>query len=369
MLRIWKESDRVLWMLILLYLVIMTVAALPTFQRSAAASRPATLVEMAWAAEGNLSEADRNAAAERLSKHLTWMESNLPPQWGRYTIEERAAWVFQSMHEHLLFGKYDEDQNTLSKALLEGNFNCVSATILYQILTERAGLPTVAMQTRGHVWCRLLSRPELDIETTCPTWFLLEPHDQGQSPAVKAADEARTLSARGLAAKIPYNKASLAAAQGDYPAAIEFLNFALSLDPQDEAAMRNRSAILNNWAVACIGQKDCQTALDILKRMEDQRPHDPDLEENRSKIIDAVIDQWCHQGRYSEALRLLQLPAELTTSRHSVRSIYQRWIQDAASRGDWFEAKNALRLAISAHEDDPLAVAQLRRQFRQLNAG
>lgn len=369
MLRIWKESDRVLWMLILFYLVIMTVAALPTLQRSAAASRPATLLEMAWAAEGNLSEDDRTAAQQRLTKHLAWMEENLPRQWGRYSIEERAAWVFQSMHEHLLFGEYDENQNALSKALLEGNYNCVSATILYQILTDRAGLPTVAMQTRGHVWCRLLSRPELDVETTCPTWFLLEPHDQGQSPAVQAADEARTLSTRGLAAKIPYNKASLAAAQGDYPGAIEYLNFALSLDPQDAAAMRNRSAILNNWAVACIGQKDCQTALDILKRMENQRPHDPDLELNRSKIVDAVIDQWCHQGRFSEALRLLQTQDDLTSSRHTVRSLYQKWIQDAASRGDWYEAKNALRLAISAHEDDPLTVAQLRRQYRQLTAG
>ncbi|WP_144974934.1 tetratricopeptide repeat protein [Bremerella volcania] len=369
MLRIWKESDRVLWMLILLYLVIMTVAALPTLQRRAAANRPATLLEMAWAAEGNLSEADRAAAQQRLTRHLAWMENNLPAQWGRYSIQERAEWVFQSMHEHLLFGEYDENQNTLSKALLEGNYNCVSATILYQILTDRAGLPTVAMQTRGHVWCRLLSRPELDVETTCPTWFLLEPHDQGQSPAIQAADEARTLSARGLAAKIPYNKASLAAAQGDYSGAIEYLNFALSLDPQDAAAMRNRSAILNNWAVACIGEKDCQTALDILERMEAQRPHDPDLEGNRSKIVDAVIDQWCHQGRYSEALRLLQMQGDPSQSRHSVRSLYQAWIQDAASRGDWYEAKNALRLAISAHQDDPLTVAQLRRQYRQLISG
>jgi len=356
-------------MLILLYLVIMTVAALPTLRRSHAASRPATLLEMAWAAEGNLSEADRIAAQERLADHLTWMEDNLPHRWGRYSMEERAAWVFQAMHDRLLNGQYDEDQNALSKALLEGNYNCVSATILYQILTDQAGLPTVAMQTRGHVWCRLLSRPELDIETTCATWFLLEPHDQGQSPAVQAADEARTLSARGLAAKIPYNKASQAAGQGDYPGAIEYLNYALSLDPQDTAAMRNRSAILNNWAVACIGQKDCQTALEILARMESQRPHDPDLEVNRSKIIDAVIDQWCHQGRYSESLRLLRMQSDATSSRHSVRSIYQNWIQDAASRGDWYEAKNALRLAISAHQDEPLVVAQLRRQYRQLSAG
>ncbi len=369
MLRIWKESDRVLWMLILLYLVIMTVAALPAFQRSAAASRPATLQEMAWAAEGNLSEADRTDAHDRLAKHLSWMEDNLPRQWGRYNLQERAAWVFETMHKRLLFGKYDEDQNSLSQALLKGDYNCVSATILYQILTERAGLPTVAMQTRGHVWCRLLSRPELDVETTCATWFLLEPHDQGQSPAVKAADQARTLSARGLAAKIPYNKASQAAAGGDYPGAIEYLNFALSLDPQDEAAMRNRSAILNNWAVACIGQKDCQTALDILQRMEQQQPHDPDLEANRTKIVDAVIDQWCHQGRYSESLRLLQMQSDSAASRHTVRGIYQQWIQDAASRGDWFEAKNALRLAISAHQDDPLTVAQLRRQYRQLTSG
>ncbi|WP_207396905.1 tetratricopeptide repeat protein [Bremerella alba] len=368
MLRIWKESDRVLWMLILLYLAIMTIASLPALRQAAAASRPANLLDMAWAAEGNLSETNQATAQQRLTEHLTWMEDNLPRQWGRYSLEERAAWVFQAMHDRLLNGQYDEDQNALSIALIEGNYNCVSATILYQILTDRAGLPTVAMQTRGHVWCRLLSRPELDIETTCATWFLLEPHDQSQSPAIQAAGEAQTLSARGLAAKIPYNQASLDAAKGDYPAAIRHLDFALSLDPQDSAAMRNRSAILNNWAVACIAEKDCQTALDILKRMEDQRLHDPDLEVNRRKIVDAVIDQWCRQGRYSQSLRLLQEQSDQSPSRHSVRSIYQQWIEDAANRGDWYEAKNALRLAISAHQEDPLTVAQLRRKYRQLSS-
>ncbi len=369
MLQIWKESDRILWMLILFYLVVLISAATSTMRSAVSASQPASLVEMAWAAEGDLSEEDRAAAHQILADHLAWMQDNLPAQWGRYSFAERAEWVFQSMHDRLLTGEYDENQNALSVALQKGDYNCVSATILFQILTERAGLPTVAMQTRGHVWCRLLSRPELDIETTCPTWFLLEPHDRDQSPAVQASSEARALSARGLAAKIPYNKASLAAAQQDYAEAIELLNFALALDPQDAASLRNRSAILNNWAVACVGQQDFETALDLLKRMEQQSPTDPDLDENRRKIVDAVIDQWCRSGRYAEALRLLDWQADVASSRHSMRSIYESWIEDASRRGDWFEAKNALRSAISALEDDPLSVAQLRRQYRQFSPG
>ncbi|RCS54742.1 hypothetical protein DTL42_06345 [Bremerella cremea] len=361
----WKESERIFWLAVYIYVTVMLVSSFPGTASAQTISRPATLAELSWAAEGDhLAAAEREQAQQRLRDHCTWMENHLPSQWGRMGLKERGEWVFQSMHDQLLTGEYDEDQNLLSVALLEGNYNCVSATILYQVLADHAGLPTMAMQTRGHVWCRLLSRPILDIETTCPTWFLLEPHDQEQAPAVQAGDSASVLSSRGLAAKIPYNQASLAAAQSEYSTAIQLLDRALALDPQDPAAMKNRVAILNNWAVLCVGQHDCDQAFKVLQQIEAQAVGDEQLTENRRRIVDAVIDQWCRDGRYEDAVRLAQWkPGE---SRLSVRSIYESWIDDAKSRGEWFEAKNVLHSAMAALSDDPLSVAQLKRQYRHL---
>ncbi|PQO29488.1 tetratricopeptide repeat protein [Bremerella cremea] len=363
----WKESERVFWIAVYVYVTVLIASAVPRAVSAESISRPATLAELSWAAEGNLPNERIGQAQQRLRDHLQWMEQHLPARWGRMGLKERGEWVFQSMHDQLLIGNYAEDQNLLSEALLGGDYNCVSATILYQVLADHAGLPTMAMQTRGHVWCRLLSRPELDIETTCPTWFLLEPHDQDQAPGIQAGDAARALTARGLAAKIPYNRASLAAAKEEYAQAIQLLDRALVLDPQDPAAMKNRVAILNNWAVRCVSQHDCDRALELLEQIEAQQGGETQVGENERRIVDTVIQQWCREGRFADAVRLAQWkPGE---SRHSVRSIYETWIEDAKSRGEWYEAKNVLHSAMTALSDDPLAVAQLKRQYRHLLPG
>ncbi|MBI1246556.1 hypothetical protein GC197_01780 [bacterium] len=365
MAQFWKDSDHLLWTLILYYAGAMIVASGPAETICPTAPQPATLLDYAWLAEGDLPEETRLKAQQRLQGHLAWMEDNLPVRWGSYGMIQRGEWVFQTMHDRLLTGTYDENQNALSAALLEGNYNCVSATILYQILADRAGLPTMAMQTRGHVWCRLLSRPDLDIETTCPTWFLLEPHDRDQSPASSAGSEAQTLSPRGLAAKIPYNQASMAAATLDYPLAIQRLDFALKLDPSDAAANRNRTAILNNWAVACVSQHQCDQALEILQQVSRGSEDDEQLAENREKIINAVVEQWCRASRFQDAIRLLQTQPSEGSDLHRLGLIYQRWLADASERGQWTEVKNVLRDALADLSDDALTLARLRRQYRQ----
>lgn len=367
MISAWKESERLFWIVVYVYVTFQIAWGMPQRAAGQTISRPATLLELSWAAEGDDLASLHEQANVKLQEHFQWMASHLPAKWGRYSLQERSEWVFHSMHDRLLTGEYIEDQNALSTAIVDGDFNCVSATILYQILADHAGLPTMAMQTRGHVWCRLLSRPELDIETTCPTWFLLEPHDQSLSPGIQAGEDARALAATGLVAKIPYNQASLLAAAGDYRGAIEHLNRSLTLDPADVAARKNRVAILNNWAVQCIHNHDGDQALKLIEQIESQTSVDSEITENQRRMIDAVIDEWVKEGRYAEAIRLLQWKRE--DGRRSLRSVYEDWIDDAKSRGEWLEAKNVLREAIIALADDPLVVAQLRRQYRNLLPG
>lgn len=363
----WKESERLFWIVVYFYVTFQIAWGLPQVASGQSVSRPATLVELSWAAEGNTFAPMHEKANAKLREHFQWMASNLPAKWGRYSLQERGEWVFQSMHDRLLTGEYSEDQNALSTAIVDGDFNCVSATILFQILADHAGLPTIAMQTRGHVWCRLLSRPELDIETTCPSWFLLEPHDQLSAPGLQAGDDARALSASGLVAKIPYNQASLLAGEGDYQAAIEYLNRSLTLDPADAAARKNRVAILNNWAVQCIHDHESDQALKLIEQIASQTSVESEISENQRRMVDAVVEQWVKEGRFAEAIRLLQW--NRIGARQSLKTVYEDWIDNAKSRGEWLEAKNVLRQAIATLADDPLAVAQLRRQYRNLLPG
>ncbi len=333
-------------------------------------------LELVWRAEEDLPEVDRQEAKRRLLDHLVWIENHLPDRWGQFNLLERGRWLFETMHERILTGSYDENQHSLSVALRKGDYNCVSATLLFQLLAERAGLPTTAMQTRGHVWCRLMG-PAVDIETTCPDWFSLDPQVQAESPAVQAGEAARYLSWSGLVAKIPYNRATTAAASGDYAQAIRLLDEALALDPHDMAARTNRVVVLNNWAIECLNQQSCDQALAMLEEMTRIAGSDQKLAENRQRLVGDLIDACCRAGRYQDALRIQQWDQEATgnepqtggDSRYTARSIYQRWIEAAWKRGDALEARNALRLALAALGEDPLVAAQFRRQFRDLLPG
>lgn len=130
-----------------------------------------TLINAALIAEGIIDEQKRNDFLDRYSK----ISQDLKKRIVRYSDPKiRTRFVFEYMHRIILKGKYNLNLSVISEVFNAGNYNCVSATILFNALAQEVGLNAIALETTGHAKSRVLYENEfLDIETTCPRWSLL----------------------------------------------------------------------------------------------------------------------------------------------------------------------------------------------------
>jgi tetratricopeptide (TPR) repeat protein len=183
------------------------------------------------------------------------------------------------MHREILTSSYSLDCTELSKAMQTGHFNCVSATVLFNVLAEKAGLDVYALEMPGHALSRVRF-PDggvMDIETTAPTWFAMQTDQERRQatlerivpalaatspataqnavapPAVIAETELsanlREISAVQLVATIYYNIGVGLHAKKHYPEAAAANIKVLYLDKENGKAWTNLIASLNNWAL------------------------------------------------------------------------------------------------------------------------
>jgi len=194
--------------------------------------------------------------------------------------------LFEAMHREILTQPYNLDCTELSKVMRTGHFNCVSATVLFNCLAEKAGLDVTALEMPGHALSqvRFAGGVVMSIETTCPTWFDLQTEKERQmatleriapapatanpptaqnavsalpEPAVDLPSHYREINPVQLVATIYYNRGVDLLAKGQHPEAAAANVKALYLDQQNEQAWTNLMVSLNNWAinVAPRGQK------------------------------------------------------------------------------------------------------------------
>jgi tetratricopeptide (TPR) repeat protein len=116
-------------------------------------------------------------------------------------------------------------------------------------------LPTVAVECTAHVYSAVIVQGKrLDVETTCPDWFDLDPRAASRPAAVVAAraagSEEREIGPCGLVAIVYYNRGIDLLEQRRYSAAIAANAKALRMDRGSMAARGNLLASVNNWAIS-----------------------------------------------------------------------------------------------------------------------
>ncbi|QDU93354.1 hypothetical protein [Lignipirellula cremea] len=173
--------------------------------------------------------------------------------------QERAEIVFRFLHTNVLTGPYARDCMQVERSLRGEEYNCVTATILYQSLAAAADLPTIAVSTPGHVFCRIPG--DRDIETTCPDWF-----DRTESVSPLSSRARRDLNAAQLLAKVYYNRSVLLLGRGKFSPATRYLSLSISLDPHDADALENQCAAYNNWALECAAAGQYAKACSLLEQ-------------------------------------------------------------------------------------------------------
>jgi len=356
--------------------------AVPSFSTSlVAAARvdlhesESTNLEQSWIWQGEPKlAADQSAAAEqRLESARLQLRAQMPSDWGQRSLFERAAWVVAFLHQEVLTGSYNAGQHTVSRALLTGEFNCVSATLLFQYFADEADIPVVPVQTRGHVWSRLLSSPPVDIETTCAKWFAWTDEQRANSPALQNAGQAETLTKARLVAKIPYNLATEAAARQDFAAALGHLNQALRLDPNDTAIQKNHNAILHNWAVQCVLLQDLDQAIVCIRQFAETERSHVDASIPGWHLVETLIHRWCELERFQDAVDLVHSISDEPVLRRLADErkndwlvkIYTLWIESSLAAGKVSEARNILNWASADLFPAHPALAQLRWRIGQ----
>ena len=255
------------------------------------------------------------------------------------TARQQAQAIFEFMHERILVGGYSQDCTDLRTAMDEGRFNCVSATVLFNCLTERFGLHVCGLETRGHAMSRLFAEEgAIDIETTCSRWFRLmdDPQRQaelvrrtlGSSPSQDTSLRRRQVVGPQLAAMIFYNRGVDLLGAQRFADSLSANAKALRLDPHSDTARGNLLATLNNWAIALgtAGQYAEATA-----RLEQGMAIDPSYATFTSNYV-YVHYQWveslCRNGRFGEAAsvvdRALEQRPDLPYLHQAVQEIRRR---------------------------------------------
>jgi tetratricopeptide (TPR) repeat protein len=268
---------------------------------------------------------------DRLERHLDRLREH-----GSETLipEERARGIFEFMHRKILTGEYDIQCTDLREVLDSGNYNCVSATVLFNCIANRMGLEVCGLETPGHALSRIKFRQTspsmpviktwMDLETTCSEWFQVR-HDKlkreqalehvvggvhrtvGNMPSTEDDSAFREISEVQLIATIYYNQGVDALAQEQYACSARMNCKALHLDSRSETAWGNLLATLNNWAIHLASKE--QRFDEASEMLAEGLRLDASYETFRANQLH-IYYQWmkhlAEQGRYRQALEVFQ---------------------------------------------------------------
>lgn len=247
-------------------------------------------------------------AESRLLSRITPTDSKL----------QRAEKILVFMHEELMLGGYQLEQTTMENLFSNGRYNCVTATILYCCLGRAAGLEVRAVELPGHAMCWVKTeRGEIDVETTCATWFQYLDDAQTRKRVIRdlirqAQDDVdtaqvRAISDRELIAKVYYNRGVDFLAVKDFRSALESNAIALLLDPTSHTTKGNLLATINNWALnLCYEGKFTQSA-ELLRKGILEEPEYAMFRKNHVHVYHCWIDNLYRSGRLQEALTVSHL--------------------------------------------------------------
>ena len=234
---------------------------------------------------------------------------------GNTSPQAKTRALFEAMHQEILTQPYSLDCTELSKVMKTGHFNCVSATILFNCLAEKAGLDVCALEKPGHALSRVkfAGGAAMDIETTCPTWFDLKNEEERlmaiearvapslgtanpataqnavpatAEPKVKSFSDLREISPVQLVATIYYNRGVDLYAKKSHPEAAAANVKALYLDKDNEQAWTNLLVSINNWALDAVDENKTDRLYDLAVILLDRGVSlDPTYENFRSNYV------------------------------------------------------------------------------------
>lgn len=202
------------------------------------------------------------------------------------TLAERATALHTWMHNHVL-RTYDASATDLTLLLNRGEYNCVSATLLYVVLARELQIPAATLCRGQH--CRVGIQDGnswLPLETTCATCQGLSALKPSVQPVMVGGDpqNERLLDERGLVGLFWFNRGIDQIKTKQHRAAVAANLAALSWDTQNVDARTNLLASLNHLGLDAAKIGDINSATRWMVFASEVGPNDPTTQHNRRYV-------------------------------------------------------------------------------------
>jgi len=193
-----------------------------------------------------------------------------------------ASRVFSYLHSSWLL-KYKEEATTLIDVVKSKRYNCVAATILYNLICQDLGWPTEAFETPTHTYTIFPDfGDDITVENTSPIGFnimrnlneysryLLQfyPHNQAYQIGLDRIyayenSQGRRIDNTELLGLLAYNRAYFANKAEQYQTAYDFVLLAQDINQDSRSNTQFEISLNYRWGKQLVEQKDYQTAFKV----------------------------------------------------------------------------------------------------------
>ena len=170
--------------------------------------------------------------------------------------------IFGHLKDDFLYGAYRSELCDAGRAIAQGEFNCLTATILYQAFCHEFSIEVEALWEPSHVRCWVV----LDGDGSgCVVEATASSVAEAVGPrTTRQALADRLLTSSELLGKVLYNRGVTALLQEQFDVALSATWASCLLDPLDQPAWNNLRACLNNWALAALESDRRELAKSLL---------------------------------------------------------------------------------------------------------
>jgi len=233
-----------------------------------------------------------------------------------------AAKVFEFMHKTVL-KKYVANATSLENVFKNNQYNCVSSTILFNILLEGNGIPAkaVVLPSQEHVFSLLPFTPLVEVETTSPYGFDSANNAEAQTNLKKLTGAVYSSQSKdrmevdniGLLAFLYVNRAYFADQKKDTYNAFQNMLKAVAIYPQSAIIATNTASAFVNYSAALIDKKEFTKAMAVLEEaMVELKVDKAKIYNNYRAALDGYITQLIDAKKYDEAYQTLKKAEQLT---------------------------------------------------------
>lgn len=228
---------------------------------------------------------------------------------------EAAEKILALMYESVL-DRYKADSTRLNTTLLTGEYNCVTASVLYLALATSLGIDARGQETTVHAFCTVyIDGQKIDVETTNPYGF-----NPGVKKAVGGTENSRRyavvprryysgrreISARAMATLTGKNVASDLNDAEDYETAIpleisrlEFLS--ITNDSETGTAKSDLDTLVCNYAMLLSKSQRNEEALDYIDLVADKFGYSAELHRTYGNVLYNEAVNLTNDRKYEEA--------------------------------------------------------------------